>query len=185
MLCMRLIANIDVLDDELLLGRIMRTSFALLAGGAAITLFLALLCEVGLGLVWWLWLCFLSVAALPVHELVHGAAFKLFVPGCRVSFGWQGAFLYTSANGAVMRRRSALLVLLAPAVVVTCALVLLGLSLSGPALAAALAFFHLAGCTGDLAMVREILREPACTHVRDTDLGIDLLSAFSDSELSE
>ena len=43
MLCMRLIANIDVLDDELLLGRIMRTSFALLAGGAAITLFLALL----------------------------------------------------------------------------------------------------------------------------------------------
>lgn len=184
MLCMRLIANIDVLDDELLLGRITRASLVLLAGGTVLTVFLALLCEEGMGLAWWLWFCFLSVAALPVHELVHGAAFKLFAPGCRVSFGWQGAFLYTSANGAVMRRRSALIVLLAPAVVVTCALVLLGLSLSGPALAAALAFFHLAGCAGDLAMVREILCEPACTHVRDTDLGIDLLSDSGDSKSS-
>ena len=93
--------------------------------------------------------------------------------------------MYTSANGAVMRRHSAFLVLLAPAVVVTCALVLLALSLSGPALAAALAFFHLAGCTGDLAMVYEIFREPACTHVRDTDLGIDLLSDSGDSKSSE
>lgn len=185
MLCMRLIANIDMFDDELLLGRITRASLVLLCGGAVLALFFALLWEEAVGLAWWFLFFFLSMAALPVHELVHGAAFKLFVPGCRVSFGWRGAFLYTSANGAVMRRRSALLVLLAPAVVVTCALVLLGLTLSGPALAAAPAFFHLAGCTGDLAMVREILREPSCTHVRDTDLGIDLLSDFDDSESSK
>lgn len=173
---MRLIAEIDVLEDVALQRRMVRASAALFVAGAVACALLAAAFGEGLGDVcWWLALAAGSLAALPVHELVHGAAFKLLVPGCRVTFGWQGAFLYTNAHGAVMARGVAVPVLLAPAVLVTAALAAIALTCGFPALAALLCGVHLSGCTGDLLMVREVLREPACTHVRDTDCGIDLL----------
>ena len=111
-----------------------------------------------------------------MHELVHAAAFKLLIPVVRVDFGFKDAFLYTTINGAVVPRSAELAALLAPAVVVTAALVAASLACSCPALAVLLAATHLSGCVGDLLMALAILREPACTHVRDTEFGITLLA---------
>ncbi|MBM6775603.1 DUF3267 domain-containing protein [Olsenella profusa] len=177
---MRLLADIDVLGDAALQGRIARLSGALalvgLAGGVAA----GLASGADGGAVatpwWWVALVAATFLALPVHELVHAAAFKLLAPGCRVTFGLEGAFLYTSAAGTVLPRGRMVVVLLAPSVVVTAALALGALAAGCPALAVLLAAAHLAGCAGDLLMAVAVLREPACTHVRDTEHGIDLLS---------
>ena len=157
---LREIANIDVLADEVLRQRVVLVG----EKGAE------------LGLSWFAALIAGSLAALPVHELVHAAAFKLLVPGVRVGFGFKDAFLYTTVNGAVVPRSAELAALLAPAVVVTAALVAAALAHSCLALAVLLAATHLSGCVGDLLMAHAILREPACTHVRDTEFGITLLA---------
>lgn len=102
---MRKIADIDVLADAVLQARMVRLSLLMLAAGLAAAV-LVLVAEGGreLGLGWLLALAVASVASLPAHELVHGAAFKLLCPGARVSFGVKDAFLYTSASGAVVPR---------------------------------------------------------------------------------
>ena len=176
---MRKLADIDILSDEGLRGRMVAWSLAFLVVGAAVCLlmFAAGVAEVfGRG---WATAFFLaSVAALPLHELVHAAAFKLLVPGARVTFGFKDAFIYTSANGAVATRAAELCVLLAPSVAVTAALAVAAAAAGRPALAAALAFAHLSGCAGDLLMCAEIVREPGCTHVADAEFGIVLLSGL-------
>lgn len=174
---MREIADIDVLADEVLRQRMVVLSLGLLAAGLAACA-LVLIGEKGaeLGLSWLVALVAGSLVALPVHELVHAMAFKLLVPGVRVGFGFKDAFLYTTINGAVVPRAAELAALFAPAVVVTAALAASALTRSCPALAVLLAATHLSGCVGDPLMAHAILREPACTHVRDTEFGITLLA---------
>lgn len=177
------IADIDVLGDAALQQRIVRLSLVV----AAATVLLAVLLGIGLGgegidVWWWVALAVGSLLALPVHELVHAAAFKLLCPGCRVSFGFQDAFLYTRTDGAVAGRGRMVAVLAAPAVLVTAVLVAAALAAGRPVLALLLAGIHLSGCAGDLLMVAAILREPRCTHVRDTDSGITLLSDQEEAE---
>lgn len=173
---MRKLTDIDILADGALRGRMVAWSLAFLAVGAAacVLMFAADAAEpFGRG---WVTAFFLaSVAALPVHELVHAAAFRLLVPGARVTFGFNDVFLYTSANGAVARKATEVCVLLAPSVVVTAALGCAAIAAGRPALAVALAATHLSGCAGDLLMVAEIVREPTCTHVADAEFGIVLL----------
>jgi hypothetical protein len=177
---MRTIVDIDVLGDAVLQARITRWSVAILVAGLALAVVVGMLAGVGpRGLLdpwWWLALAAGSLAALPVHELVHAVAFKLACPGCRVSFGHQDAFLYTRTDGACATRARMVCVLLAPAVVVTGALAAIALVAGRPVLAVLLAFVHLSGSSGDLLMACETLRESACTHVRDTEFGITLLS---------
>lgn len=174
---MREIADIDVLADEVLRQKMVVLSLGLLAAGLAASA-LVLVGEKGseLGPSWLAALIAGLLAALPVHELVHAAAFKLLVPGVRVGFGFKDAFLYTTVNGSVVPRAAELAALLAPSVVVTAALVAVALAHSCSALAVLLAATHLSGCVGDLLMAHAILREPACTHVRDTEFGITLLA---------
>ena len=84
MLGMRIVADIDVLGDASVQRKVARLSLALLAACAVAVLALALASggtEPG-GLWWWLALVASYVATLPVHELVHAAAFKLLSPGC-------------------------------------------------------------------------------------------------------
>lgn len=130
---------------------------------------LALLVSLGLAVV-------ASLAALPVHELLHAAAFKLLGgSGCKVSFGYEAGCLYTRTNDAVLSRGRFAAVLLAPSVVLTALLVGLGVvaeSLAAGVLAAGL---HLTGCTGDLLMVWEIHATADATHVQDTATGCRLL----------
>lgn len=175
---MRLLADIDVLGDEGLQRQIVRLSGALALAGLLACVAVGIVTGADGGAVWtpWWWVALAagSLAALPVHELVHAAAFKLLAPGCRVSFGAQGAFLYTSTDGVVLPRGRMVAVLLAPALLVTFALAAAALAAGRPALAALLAATHLAGCSGDLIMAAAALREPSCTHVRDTERGVDL-----------
>lgn len=175
---MREIADIDVLGDAALQQRIARLSLVV----AAATVLLAVLLCVGLGgegidVWWWVALAAGSLLALPAHELVHAAAFKLLCPGCRVGFGFQDAFLYTRTDGAVAGRGRMVVVLAAPAVLVSAAL-----AAARPVLALLLVGIHLSGCAGDLLMAAAVLREPRCTHVRDTDSGITLLSDREEAE---
>lgn len=173
---MRKIADIDILSDEVLRCRMVACSLVFLAAGAAGCVF-AFVAGSGdrFGPAWIAAYVLASLVALPAHELVHAAAFRLLVPGARVTFGFKDAFLYTSANGAVARKGAEVAVLLAPSFAVTAALVCASIALGAPALAAALAGTHLSGCAGDLLMVAEIFREPGCTHVRDAEFGIVLL----------
>ena len=167
---MRTIADIDILGDETLQARVAWLSLAIVGslgfamGGERVDVW------------WWVALAAGSFVALPVHELVHAAAFKLLSRGCKVSFGFQNAFLYTKTDGAVLRRARMVCVLLAPSLLVTAVLAALAFVAGLPVLAVLLAGLHLSGCAGDILMAAACLRDPACTHVRDTETGITLLS---------
>ena len=158
---MQKIADIDILGDKDLQQRVARLSLVI----AAVTLVAAVLFGVlaggeAIGVWWWVALAVGSLVALPVHE----------------SFGFQDAFLYTKTDGAVLRRTSMAAVLLAPTVLVS-AVVAAAAALAGcPVLAVLLAGLHLSGCAGDVLMAVAAMGEPRCTHVRDTETGITLLS---------
>lgn len=175
---MDVVADIDILGDVELRRRVACWSMAILAGTVLLAL-PALLAGMGerTDLTWLLLLVGVSAAALPVHELVHAAMAKLLGPsGTRVSFGYENGMLYTRMEGLVLTRSRMAAVLLAPAVVVTAALAIVPAALGMPCLATLLAGIHLSGCTGDLAMVAEVVRHPEASHVRDTECGIELLS---------
>ena len=173
---MRVIEDIDILGDEELQSRVVRLSLVIAVATLVVAVVVALCLGAGeVDVWWWVALALGSLAALPVHELVHAAAFKLLCPGCRVTFGFQDAFLYTKTNGAVTTRGRMAAVLLAPAVLVSGSLAALALAADRPVLAALLAGLHLSGCAGDLLMSRAAFSDPRCTHVRDTDVGISLL----------
>ena len=172
---MRKRADIDVFHDEALRKQMVTWSVVIFAGGVALAVFTLLFDAASrFGIYDFLWLVGLSLVALPVHELIHAAAYKLLVPGVRVSFGHKDGFLYTDAHGAMLRRSAAQAVLLAPAVVLTCAFLGVGGALGQSVLAILLASVHLSGCVGDILMVARIARHPSVTHVRDTDFGIEL-----------
>lgn len=181
---MRVIGTVNVLKDADVQRAMVSASWAIMGAGAAIALVLWLVSlasgrhvlePVGPG--WVLSLVVASAVALPVHELVHAAAFVILGSSdVHVSFGIKDFMLYTSANGAVLPRGRFMAVLLAPSVVVTALFVLAGCVWHAPLFALLGAAFHLAGCTGDLDMVRIIALTPAATFVRDSPAGIDLLS---------
>ena len=181
---MRVIGTVNVLKDADVQRAMVSASWAIMGAGAAIALVLWLVSlasgrhvlePVGPG--WVLGLVVASVVALPVHELVHAAAFVILgSSGVHVSFGIKDFMLYTSANGAVLPRGRFMAVLLAPSVVVTALFVLAGCVWHAPLFALLGGAFHLSGCTGDLDMVRIIGITPAAAFVRDSPAGIDLLS---------
>ena len=183
---MKVIEDIDILGDEGLQRRVVRLSLVI----AVATLVVAVVAAFCLGageidVWWWVALALGSLAALPIHELVHAAAFKLLCPGCLVTFGFQDAFLYTKTNGAVTTRGRMATVLLAPAVLVSGALAAMALAVARPMLAVLLFGLHLSGCAGDLLMAHAALSDPRCTHVRDTDAGISLLDCREESSSPE
>ena len=173
---METVETLDILTDPDLQRRVLRLSLACAGVTAAVVALVFVLgLGEGAGVWWWVALALGILVPLPVHELVHGAAFKLLCPGCRVSFGLKESFLYTKTDGATARRWRMVVVLLAPAVLVTAGVAALAVAAGCPALATLLAGLHLAGCAGDLTMAAAALREPRCTHARDTETGLDLL----------
>lgn len=122
---------------------------------------------------------------LPVHELVHAVLFKLFAPaGSRVTFGvnWRAGMIYACAEGVVYTRRQYEAIALAPAVVVTGALVVLGVALRWPLWTIVVATAHLCGCAGDIAYVDTIRRNPLITHCEDTSFGVSFYGAGVEDE---
>lgn len=174
---MRELADIDIMGDDLLARRMTGASLAILSlGMTACVLAWAVGAGEAVGLGWFALLALVALASFATHELVHAVAFKaLGGADVRVSFGFKAGMLYTSAAGAVLSRPRFVAVLLAPAAVLSVLLPVACSLLARPLLGWAAFAIHLAGCVGDLAMVREICRTPACTHVRDTEDGIVLL----------
>jgi hypothetical protein len=160
----RSVAHLDILGDTPLTRHVVALSAVLLGVGIVGQIFLVVMRGWGMGVGAWLaFYVVATVVALPIHELVHAAAFLL-------------GMLYTRAEGEPLARGLFVAVLLAPSVLVTAALAVLGNAVAGPALGWALAWTHLSGCAGDLAMIAGIARTPGCTHVRDTDTGVELLA---------
>lgn len=173
---MKPISEIDLLDDDALLARMSRASLILVAVGAVVACagLVAGAWPDAFGLAWFALVVVASLVALPVHELVHAALFKLLGgPKAHIRFGARWGMLYTSAEGLVLPRRRFVAVLMGPAVLVTAALVALGLVLGQPLAAWVMAVLHLSGCTGDLGFVR-IICQSAADFVQDTNKGIAL-----------
>ncbi len=177
---MRRLADIDLLGDAAMQQEMVASSMAILALGTALGVTAGMLLpHEQLGIGWFVLLAAVSVAALPVHELVHALFFKL-MSGMRahVKFGFSSWMLYTAAPGCMLPRGRFCVVLLSPSVLVTGALLAVPAALGMPLLGWYLAVIHLAGCTGDIAYARIIARETHAQLVEDTERGIAL---FSDS----
>ncbi|MDJ1121013.1 DUF3267 domain-containing protein [Olsenella sp. YH-ols2217] len=174
------IESVDVLDDRVLQGRLVRWGAMVFVVGVFLTVAWALLGgPMGRWGQWPEWLVASAVGsfvALPVHELVHALCFKLLGPaGLKVRFGYQDGMLYAGAPGAVLTRDAMLVVLLAPAAVLTVGFVVLGCVLDAPFVAMVCIWVHLSGCVGDVLMAVQIWKHPEASHVRDTETGIALL----------
>ena len=185
---MRTIGDIDFFGDDALRQRLVRASAWLLIGGAALAVALSVVTGTGVieemralpgdwgAALWPLAMVALSVVALPVHELVHALFMRVLGgPGTRVSFGYQAGMLYAGCPGLVLSKPRFVAVLLAPTVLVTAALLGLGLVLGYPFMTLWAAVLHLSGCSGDILAAGAILHERACTHCRDTERGVELL----------
>lgn len=184
----RTLGDIDFFGDDALRQRLVRASAWLLIGGAALAVALSVVAGTGVieemralpgdwgAALWPLAMAALSVAALPVHELVHALFMRVLGgPGTRVSFGYQAGMLYAGCPGLVLSKPRFVAVLLAPTVLVTAALLGLGLVLGYPFMTLWAAVLHLSGCSGDILAAGMILCERACTHCRDTERGVELL----------
>lgn len=184
----RTLGDIDFFGDDALRQRLVYVSVWLLLGGAALAVTLSVVAGAGVieemlalpgdwgAVMWPLAVIALSVVALPVHELVHALLMRVLGgPGTRVSFGYQAGMLYAGCPGLVLSKPRFVAVLLAPAVLVTAALLGLGLVLGYPFMTIWAAVLHLSGCSGDILAAGSILRERACTHCRDTERGVELL----------
>ena len=185
---MRTLGDIDFFGDDTLRQRLVRASAWLIIGGAALAVALSVVAGTGVieemralpgdwgAAMWPLAMATLSIVALPVHELVHALFMRVLGgPGTRVSFGYQAGMLYAGCPGLVLSKPRFVVVLLAPAVLVTAALLGLGLALGYPFMTLWAAVLHLSGCSGDILAAGAILRERACTHCRDTERGVELL----------
>ena len=125
---------------------------------------------------WWVSIALVTLAALVVHELVHGFFFRQFAPaGSRVTFGanLKLGMLYASAEGILYTRQQYTVIALSPSIVVTALLLAIGIGLKWPLWTIAVVTFHLSGCTGDWGYVRAILRDRTITHCEDTSWGVE------------
>lgn len=174
------VESVDVLEDKNLQQKLVWWSLGVCAVGLVVTvLWLVAGWPCGRWGAWPWWFltsAAVSILALPVHELIHGAAFKLLGPkGLKLIFGYKDGMLYCGCPGVVLNRRRMIAVLLAPTVVLTLAFALLGWLLNAPLVEWVCVWVHLSGCVGDLLMVAVILQHPEAPLVRDTDTGIDLV----------
>lgn len=123
---------------------------------------------------WLLWVV-INIAGyiliLPLHEVVHAAAFALW--GGKPYFGARLPYaLYCGAKGQLFRRNQYLVVGLAPLVVITLAGIIF--TLVSPALASYTIFAtagNISGSAGDIWAVRRLSRLPPSILVEDTEAG--------------
>lgn len=111
------------------------------------------------------------ILILPIHELIHAAAFILW--GGKPYFGAKLPYaLYCGAQNQLFHRNQYFVVGLAPLVVIT--LVGIIFTLISPILASYTLFAtigNISGAAGDVWVVRGLLRRPRSTLVEDTRSG--------------
>ena len=121
-----------------------------------------------------LWILFNIIGymlILPLHELIHGAAFLLW--GGKPYFGAKLPYaLYCGAKNQLFHRNQFFVVSLAPLVVISLSgiiLILLSPVLASYTLLALIGNFS--GAAGDIWVVRRLLRRPPSILVEDTEAG--------------
>jgi putative zincin peptidase len=121
------------------------------------------------------------VLILPIHELVHAAAFALW--GGKPYFGTKLPYaLYCGAKQQLFRRNQYLVVGLAPLLVITLAGIIF--TLVSPALASYTIFAtvgNVAGAAGDVFVAWRLLRLPESVLVEDTEAGYRVWEVTSPS----
>ncbi len=126
----------------------------------------------GWGLITWIVTNLVSyLLILPLHELLHGAAFAFW--GGKPYYGAKLPFaLYCSAKNQLFRRNQYIVMGLAPLVVITLAGIIF--TLLSPALASYAIFAtvgNFSGAAGDIWTVTRLLRQPGHVLVEDTETG--------------
>lgn len=126
----------------------------------------------GWGLITWLVINVVGyLVILPLHELLHGAAFAFW--GGKPYFGAKLPLaLYCGAKNQLFRRNQYLVMGLAPLVVITLAGIIF--TLLSPALASYTIFAtvgNFSGAAGDVWTVMRLLRQPNSVLVEDTETG--------------
>ena len=111
---------------------------------------------------------------LPLHELIHGLAYKL-VGAKAVSYhaDWRKFTFYAAADGFVVSTREFYGVALAPFAIINAGL-LLGYALAGPAVAwvcLGALLLHMGGCAGDFALVNFLYKHRRKALVTYDDMG--------------
>ncbi|MBY4798258.1 DUF3267 domain-containing protein [Collinsella sp. AGMB00827] len=188
-------------EDAVFLGRATAHSGVVaLAGGLAGVLWFSVISELlelpvptdatllGAGVPFWaLWIVGVLCAILcsyVLHELIHAALFKILAPSARVRLGasWSLGLIFASAEGVSYSRRRYQLIIMAPTVVITGLLVVLGV-LTGYSLAAwVVAVIHLTGCTGDWGCFEAVIRDKAIVYCEDTAWGVRFHRAQEDAK---
>lgn len=104
-----------------------------------------------------------------VHEMMHGAAYKVF--GGKVKFGFNGIYAYTmETSGKKIPRLQFLIVLLAPLTVISV------LSLLFPGwLGRSIFFLNLIGASGDIYMALFLCRFSYYSKIIDRSYGFDIV----------
>lgn len=167
----KLLTSIDILGDASEQKRIGKLSLFLLVAAVLVAVV-----SLGGTMPSLVWFAVFVLLPLPVHELVHASLFKLFCPSAPVRFGAQSGFFYATTDGQVYPRAQMCVILLAPLLLVTPAIMWAG-ALVGQVYAAGLAAAcHVSECAGDIYFVWLALRTRGCTHLKDTSAGIDLLA---------
>ncbi len=178
-----LIDEIDLMNDTYTLRGIARSSLLILVVFTLLAPFFAWLFYViakayGVERVIDFPLIFMSLMGallcIPMHEILHGLAFKLMSPSTKVKFGYSGLGLFfASAVGARFTRKQYIIICLIPFVVITLVFALvIGFIFKAPLTAYLCIAMHTAGCAGDFFYVRSITKNKAIAYCEDTKTGV-------------
>ncbi len=134
----------------------------------------------GVDIRWWISLAAAIPATFAIHELVHALFFRHYAPpGAQITFGsnLKMGMIYASAEGVVYPRDAYLVIALAPSIIVTLLVIVLGIGFRWPLWTIVVATAHLSGCTGDWGYVRAIRSDPTIAYCEDTAWGVSFYGA--------
>lgn len=120
------------------------------------------------------------IAVIPLHELLHAAAFRI-LGARRIRFGAKPKYLifYAIARDFVADYREMRFILYLPAIVISAALLAIGLT-AGPLIRVSawwLLFFHMSACAGDFGLASFMRRHVHLGIVTGDDAD-DLVTRF-------
>lgn len=134
----------------------------------------------GVDIRWWIFLVAAIPATFVIHEFVHAMFFRHYAPpGAKITFGsnLEMGMIYASAEGVVYPRDAYLVIALAPSIIVTLLVIVLGIGFRWPLWTIVVATAHLSGCTGDWGYVRAIRSDPTIAYCEDTAWGVSFYGA--------
>ena len=110
-----------------------------------------------------------------IHELIHGAFFKLFDPKGKVKFGFKNGVAYATSPHSFYSKGKFAIILLAPFLGISVGLFLFYLfGWLTASLFILIAAAHAASCVGDFYFLFLIVKAPANSCVEDTEVGLNI-----------